>query len=1260
MSDSKETVMIAPPPNQFRKRRASRRHFGVGWTALFALGALPLAPSLAHAQVDVAPPLPNVMLLVDTSGSMEYRTDGSEVTCTPGNAAGTNHKSRWIDLVEVLTGTIDSYSCQAVDRLSDDFKTGEYQLTATTTPYDYKYPIPYHRPLSNGCAPGPGNLPSNTNPFIYPTGGVSYHAYLDETLSCSFSQSANDGILDAYDNAIRFGLMTFDTALDAGMGITGQPGSASADLPDGIDGLWSYISSYAETDGHTGAPIACERTPQEVGARNAAAPPWEGRMVNFGNPANGLSAQLRKREQIEEILLATRPYGATPIAGMLQDAEDFFTKDSSIDQDPEPLNATFDFGPKDDPYVEGGCRDQAILLLTDGQPNLDLRPHCEAAPPEHPTPLCPFDEPDAIVKRLATATASKPKIPTYVIGFALDEAPTADGVKECSKLEDDDCAGLTDDSPVALQACCTLRKIAVAGAPAGEEAKAYFASDRDALRDALNEILSDLVPGASRTQVVAATGGGGNFRFSSGFKPLRSTTWRGELLRQRFSCEAAADDGPKVPKAEDIDKDTGDDFVHNVNQHHTDRNFYTYKGTLDGAEIHSADPIRPLLTTDDGLGTYGGSVFYGKTSTFATTLGAAAMDIGSADCGTMNATNCAQHYLKWVVGLDNGTANSRCPSTNTCNVVGDILHSTPQVVNRPNALVESESYARFALNNAERPVVLYTSTNDGFLHAFKVASNDATESSDSSKVLTDDLNELWAFAPPAVLPKLPNLYPNNHQLLLDGVPVIKDVVAVEADDVDELPTVFERTDGDLLDSAGTWRTVLVQSFGADHDGYFALDVTNPVPDAGSPSDLTKGGPRMLWQLTGSDTNHLFGRGGSTPAIATLFFDPDGTGAREVAVAILPGGPGTAGTDDGSGGGCAKDSSDFDSGIEAAYAPRTEVRCYPNDKNIGARSLTIVRLDNGQLVRTFRQSKDEVPASIQDKVEEVPIDSPITGQPAPFPAEVGAISNRAFVGDHDGRLWKVDFSSPDPSAWTMSLFFDLFPAGTTNHDFDDGQPITTAPVLSVDEVGNLTLNVSTGDQDALGAVSDQVNYVWSLTERLSDDRTSTEARVNWYQPFVGGERVVGPMSLFNRGLFFATYTPDDGDVCKSGSGRVWGMDYTEPNSDGRNDGGTPSGLSEDSQFLTAAQLTGTDDGSIVFGVSVAQQISCYDITSATTGTSAIGFKGEQKLSQINPGKFQLLIQTGSGKGVGGTPKVFAQDLATPTSEGFLASWASVED
>ena len=108
-------------------------------------------------------------------------------------------------------------------------------------------------------------------------------------------------------------------------------------------------------------------------------------MINFGNPDDGARAYAQKNEQIQEVLLATRPYGATPIAGMLQDAKDFLLNDKSVDPDPigspAPTGVKANFGPYQDPYRECG-RDQAIILLTDGLPNMDLRPACEATTTE--------------------------------------------------------------------------------------------------------------------------------------------------------------------------------------------------------------------------------------------------------------------------------------------------------------------------------------------------------------------------------------------------------------------------------------------------------------------------------------------------------------------------------------------------------------------------------------------------------------------------------------------------------------------------------------------------------------------------------------------------------------------------------------------------------------------------------------------------------------------------------------------------------------
>ena len=98
---------------------------------------------------------------------MEYKTSSDsfplckyDATGVIANGPAKSEKSRWIDLVEVLTGTITNYECQTLDRSSASFKN-EYKVSPSSlpnSPYDFLYANPYHRPLSNGCAVGPGTV----------------------------------------------------------------------------------------------------------------------------------------------------------------------------------------------------------------------------------------------------------------------------------------------------------------------------------------------------------------------------------------------------------------------------------------------------------------------------------------------------------------------------------------------------------------------------------------------------------------------------------------------------------------------------------------------------------------------------------------------------------------------------------------------------------------------------------------------------------------------------------------------------------------------------------------------------------------------------------------------------------------------------------------------------------------------------------------------------------------------------------------------
>lgn len=1266
-----------------------------------------VAPGVARAQTDLDPPLPNVMLLVDSSGSMEYKLDGSGFPACYPDGSQASEKSRWIDLVEVLTGAIQNYRCQAVDRSSAAFVT-DYDMNGSDAgrPADYLYENPYHRPMSGECVAVPGTI-NPSQPYAFPDTAIAYREYDAPSSSCTFSQTQN-GILDAYASQVRFGLMTFDTLTDAATGISG----GSMNYEEGMRGGWSYEWGSSPLAN----PAACLEAPLpfDAGARNAGAPPWEGRMVAFGDPASGSLEFQTKRSQIEKVLLSTRPYGATPIAGILHDARDFFLNDDSDD----PLAPSRKFGPRADPYVidttvqvpddddpddDGttrvirGCREQSLILLTDGRPNLDMRPFCEGGNGG----VCPFDKPEAIALELVQR--DRP-VDTFVIPFALPTFDLGGSTQNCNDLEDTDfdetdpttpCGNPANQDNQELQACCVLNRIAVAGSRSDKisyypdaRPRAFFSEDREQLAAALSSVLGSTLNVTSRTQPVISGSAAGStgMRFFSLVQPRPLRPWVGVLRRQRWTCDT--DTG--LPEPAEVEVNRGDDFGSNLTVTPSARRFVTIRGGNGAEPILSARSMRPYYEPSgavDGAGLYTAARSVSSPSGFSDAVEPAAMNITGSSCVGLDADACRNRYLRWLVGEDNGTAYSRCPSANDCNLLGDVLHSTPRVVGPPLDLIRDETYLAFAASRQTRPIVLYTSSNDGFLHAFKVGTLDPSASSDAARGLTRANNELWAFIPPAILPDLPMQYPFNHQPLLDGAPVVKDVVATDvsgSDNVEELR--FERIQADAIAGANSdarWRTVLVQGFGPMRGGYFALDVTDPELDAGNLSDNARG-PRFLWQLTSDAAgNAIFGRQGATPVITTLFFDPaGGDQAREIAVAVLPGGSAEIGTL-GDGDGCPEPSGTNFSGLQFSHLvqPRSRVRCY-SGADLHARSLSIVRLDNGEIIRSFRRSANELlNTDLQDRVTEQAIDSPIGGQPVAFPAGTGAVADRVYVGDQDGRLWRADLSATDPADWRLELFFDAFPAsvdGETLHDFDDGQPIIHPPAVSVDSNGDVTLNFATGNQETLGSAPGTTNYVWSITEKLGGDRLSFTRHVNWYKAFEDGERVVGPLSLFNSQVFFTTYTPADSSApaCKSGESRVWGMDYLRPLGffeqdptnlpiDQGGDPRLPDPVAPDDperyvQVMTAAQATGDVDA-VIFGVSIAQQPTCSD-PATLDAAEFLGYGEQHIVRNVNPGRFELVMHKGGTAPINPSGSI-EQNTATlplkpPPTASRVESWAAL--
>lgn len=1227
--------------------RPARR---LGKTCLGAVGlsAVLLSSSRAFAQAEAQKPAPNVLLLVDSSGSMEFKPDGEFPVCDPTGVLD-SERSRWIDLVEVLTGSFQGYSCWRQDRSSADFRT-EFSMGGYS-PYDYNYVNPYHRPMSNLCAYGPGVAPSASSPYEWPNRAVNTFPFdvgssrvlrpgagsLPTYAGCPAFSQTNDGLLDVYEDMVRFGLMTFDARVGAGTGLVGT----AADYQGGFDGNWSYYRGSPKT----GRPADCSfDMNQEVGARNAAAPPWEGRMIAFG-PPNETDNSIKNR-WIQDVLLSTRPYGATPIAGQLDDAREFLWNDTSVD----PFDSSQEFGPSNDPnWRATNCRKTILILLTDGEPNLDLRPSCAAEPPAPQTAgRCPYETPEDIVSALRLAPPqSSMSVETYVVGFALGRVTPSGGPEiACSELTSTQCE--QNQGNTAIQACCTLNKIANAGGfdQNNIPRNAYFAENRAELKAIFTDILDDVIKVATRTMPVYSSPGGDpaskGYKFFSAFDPQPDPTeaqlWEGVLERRRFVCNDEL-----VPELQYEPQD-GDDFAANVNSGTgSARQFYTVLAA------NSSNSIRPFVTSDDdGLGLSAGTeVFAAQPSALAALIPAANMGLvtAAASCPpASSADTCRNLIINHLVGIDDGVNPSRCDDTG-CSVFGGIYHSVPTTVpGRPSDLLRDESYEAFTNEMAEldRPSVLYTSTVDGFLHAFNLAPFPGSSNAAINAVDSVENNELWSFLPPAVLPVLHTQYPKTPMFLLDGVPIIKDVVATKEGTGDSaVLKSYERLQLDAQTGAGFWRTVLVQGFGEGQvgSGYFALDITDPDRD----NSLK---PKFRWQLTRNASGQpLFGSGG-TPLITTVFLDAATGGPREVAVAVLPGGDALQAT------GTSSDIGDVMTADPGEFTSTRDVRNYTS---LEARSLTIVRLDTGEVVRTFRPA-DSAALFAPDVFEATVIPAPITGQPKAFPEITGAVADRIYVGDREGRMYRVDVSSQDPDDWTMKVFYDAFASGAAA----DSQPVMLPPVLSVDEAGDVTVAFATGTQ----TLDTSQNRVISLTERLDPETNQYVAHVNWIHSLDVGDRVTGPMVLFNSGLYYAVSHPPEttGAACDVGRSKVYGAHYVESDDfDEAAERGDPPDPTTGPAPAPGSDLVVASQPGLVFGLSLEAEPTCASEQEAVGGNDSFGY-GEVRMSRtVKPGKYYLTFDASGNDSGGATSRgVFEarEELASPRLPVTFSSWAAV--
>ncbi len=316
----------------------------------------------------------------------------------------------------------------------------------------------------------------------------------------------------------------------------------------------------------------------------------------------------------------------------------------------------------------------------------------------------------------------------------------------------------------------------------------------------------------------------------------------------------------------------------------------TYSGTLVPFTAANVSAITPLLK----LG--------GVTGTFCTTLGFRSRHTYVIE------DDCATDVIRFIQGEDvlfqnpyNRTYPQPASYQSRPNILGDIFHSTPVLVTPPsptylcdlgivNQCVPSlyapnlepggqNAYQTYFTNNQYRTQFALVGGNDGMIHAFNAGNDTIVNGVHSFDTGTGQ--EMWAFIPPDLLPKLIRyVIGDRHELFVDGTAMVRDIWV---DGSGSAPADHQKQYDEYHTIA-----IVGEREGGRH--YVALEVTDPMnprflwvaPVPGNTQDLKSGGswndlgpaPAPIGPIAESDASGTFSVNG-TPARERYVFATGG-------------------------------------------------------------------------------------------------------------------------------------------------------------------------------------------------------------------------------------------------------------------------------------------------------------------------------------------------------------------------------------------------
>ncbi len=474
----------------------------------------------------------------------------------------------------------------------------------------------------------------------------------------------------------------------------------------------------------------------------------------------------------------------------------------------------------------------------------------------------------------------------------------------------------------------------------------------------------------------------------------------------------------------------------------------------------------------------------------------------------------AVNLLKFARGLDItgacGTISTFCPENTSANAP-DVHYwaapaATPTAKLRPWLLADPihsrptpVSYGTLGGYSASNQNLrLLLTGNDGFLHMFRNSDVGGTGGGE----------EVWAFMPRQLFGNLKPLVDNGsvtkHVWGLDGT-----VVTYSASGSDGNPNKV-------------WAYVGMRRGGR---GYYALDITDPDT------------PKMLWSIvktvtkqadgtsTVSSTANNFNELGLTFSTPTLGRLDWGSGSKPVLIF----GGGYAGGYDDSGNALGKDRRSAASFKDAALGT----------DDAEGNAIYIVDAETGGLVRKFVKSEysglaDCIPSAV-----------------AAMDTDRDGLTDRFYVGDTGGVVWRGDLNGNSPSSWTLTRVLSVGRhAGQPDRRFfhapdvvqakDDSGPFDAVIIGSGDREHPLDTNVANQfyvlkDRNTTsGSPPSTSKTVADLLDLpVSKDVTNLSSaekdllnqgwRIDIGTSASGEKVLTSPLTYFGR-IYFGTYTP----------------------------------------------------------------------------------------------------------------------------------------